>query len=150
MDSTVIQEIANQLGMAVDQAWQFITENLPFYAAMKTIPLITELLISWTVFALFFVASIIALVVCRKERNKRIEEKAEIRKECTYGSGWYSYGAEDWICYLSFKAFIALGVIALICLFVATTVTCIDVPKIIGWSNYPEAMLIDMALKAVG
>ena len=29
MDSTVIEEIAEQLGMAVDQAGQFIAENLP-------------------------------------------------------------------------------------------------------------------------
>lgn len=34
MDSTVIQEIANQLGIAVDDAGAFIQQYLPQYASL--------------------------------------------------------------------------------------------------------------------
>lgn len=37
MDDSVIQEIANQLGMAVDQAGQFIQEQLPNFAALQAV-----------------------------------------------------------------------------------------------------------------
>lgn len=37
MDSTVIEEIAEQLGVAADQAGQFIAENLPDFAVLKAI-----------------------------------------------------------------------------------------------------------------
>lgn len=39
MDSTVIQEIAKQLGMAVDQAGLFIQEQLPSFAALNVVRL---------------------------------------------------------------------------------------------------------------
>lgn len=37
MDPAVIEEIAEQLGMAADQAGQFVAENLPGFAALKAI-----------------------------------------------------------------------------------------------------------------
>lgn len=37
MDSTVIEEIAEQLGVGAYQAGQFIAENLPDFAALKAI-----------------------------------------------------------------------------------------------------------------
>lgn len=37
MDSSVIQEIANQLGMAVDDAGAFIQQYLPQYASLQTL-----------------------------------------------------------------------------------------------------------------
>ena len=35
-------------------------------------------------------------------------------------------------------------------LVIAVFVTAACVPELVGWQQYPEAMLIDMALKAVG
>lgn len=118
MDSTVIQEIANQLGMAADQAGQFITEQLPVFAEMKLWQLTTTLLILLFVFA----ASVICALISYKT--------AHIPSE----SGFHC-------CSWTLAAFSLTALI--IC-------TCISLPDIIGWSQYPEAMLIDMALKAVG
>lgn len=118
MDSTVIQEIANQLGMAVDQAGQFITDQYPMFVEMKLWQLTAPLLI----LALVMVASIICALISYKT--------AYIPSE----NGFHC-------CSWTLAAF---------CLVALIICSCISLPDIIGWSQYPEAMLIDMALKAVG
>lgn len=135
MDSTVIQEIANQLGMAADQAGMFITEQLPNYAALKMMQSLVPLVIIWTLFAIAAIASLIALAVCYKARKKAINGESD---------------NTDWNYFDSFIVFAFIGAIALFIAFIGVCVTGFTVPEIIGWSNYPEAMLIDMALKAVG
>lgn len=135
MDSTVIQEIANQLGMAVDQAGQFITEQLPAFAALKVVQCIVPLVIAWVVFLVLAIVAITAIAMTSKS-VKKAEEK----------HSWRS----DYEDYFSFYVFVFAGVLALVALFVATIVSACAIPDIIGWSQYPEAMLIDMALKAVG
>lgn len=127
MDSTIIQEIANQLGMAVDQAGQFITEQLPSFAAMKAIyPL------SWIIgSAIVAVISTVVFIKCLQAF------KSEAKK---------SIFSED--IDVELTSIVGL-VISAICMIVAVIVLAINVPNFIAWLAYPEAMLLDMALKAV-
>lgn len=128
MDSTVIQEIANQLGIAVDEVGQFITEYLPTFAAMKSsmhgIYVVTEIIVSLlcVVAVVFFVR----IIVKEYERD--------------------AFDFNITIC-VSLSA----AIVIVVCFFcVMVYFFSIDIRGFIGWSNYPEAMLIDMALKAVG
>lgn len=140
MDSTVIQEIANQLGMAVDQAGQFVTEQLPAYAGLKVVQEVVPLVIVGSLFLLFAVVSLVSLAVCARAIRK-------VRKDGNPTS-WLYYDAYS--CYMSFYVFCTAGITALFFLFFVVMLLCFDLSDVIGWSNYPEAMLIDMALKAVG
>ena len=142
MDSTIIQEIANQLGIAADQAGQFIVDYLPQYAAMKMVKPI--------LFVVVMAISIIVLFAsCRfygKKAQKELEEKIEEYKKAEHHY-WEMYpDFEDSlygkIAICAFLALLAEIVIFIVGLFIVS-------PTIIGWSNYPEAMLIDMAFKAV-
>lgn len=114
MDSTVIEEIAKQLGMAVDQTGMFITEQLPQYAALKAMQC-GSLIVGC---ALILLLSGIMLFVSIKR-------------------GW----SEDivWIFGLV-TLFFAVFFVGALLLFGTS---------LMGWVNYPEAMLIDMAMKAV-
>lgn len=129
MDSTVVQEIANQLGMAVDQAGQFITDNLPAFAGMKIVQLEVPLITVWVVFVIALIAAITGFALAHYL----------YKKGTTYDSdGLVLFVGTIFAC------------IAIIALFIALIMTSCNVPQIIGWQEYPQAMLIDMALKAVG
>lgn len=134
MDSTVIEEIAKQLGMAVDQAGQFIAENLPAFAWLKVMQATVPLVISWSLVVLCAIVALVALAVIARLRKKGIRG--------TYGKGWSDY-CVWWV----FVCAMLAGAFALI---VAVLLTGFLIPELIGWQQYPEAMLIDMALKAVG
>lgn len=148
MDSTVIQEIANQLGMAADQAGQFITEQLPAFAALKTIQATVPLVLAWALFLVCAIVSIVAILICRKsvKAEKKRKESDRAEGKITY----YTTYNDDYYCYNSWLVFIVSSIFALIVLFFAILITGFMVPDIYGWSNYPEAMLIDMALHAAG
>lgn len=73
MDSTVIQEIANQLGMAVDQAGQFITEHLPEFAGLKVVQIATPFCIAGALFVVSAMTAIISFIVARKTLKERKE-----------------------------------------------------------------------------
>lgn len=139
MDSTVIQEIAKQLGMAVDQAGQFVTEHLPAFAGLKVIQSVVPLVIVWAMFFILLIAALIALTIAVKTRNKDNKDEEKTK--------WRNRDLDD---YISFWVFVYVGIFAAIILVSAVIFTGCAVPDIIGWSNYPKAMLIDMALKAVG
>lgn len=49
-----------------------------------------------------------------------------------------------------FYVFAFAGIVAIFIFAVCVGLTAINLPNAIGWQNYSEAMLIDMALKAVG
>lgn len=127
MDSTVIQEIANQLGMAVDQAGQFIQEQLPQFAALKAMQNTIPPVGSWSIFAAFLIIGIVFALILKF---------ANIKQDS---------GTEDICLIVIIASFILAGIMLLISLLI----TAVCVPKVIGWSEYPQAMLIDMALKAV-
>lgn len=135
MDSTVIQEIANQLGMAVDQAGQFITENLPDFAGLKAMQAIVPMAILWTVFIVLDIVSITSYITARRSAAKAREEGNRYRSDI-----------DD---YMSFWVFIYTGTSAIVDVVLALFATSICAPELIGWSQYPQAMLIDMALKAI-
>lgn len=142
---TVIQEIANQLGMAVDQAGQFITEQLPNFAAMKIMQITVGLTISWVCFLIPAIVSLSALFIALKHKKSDKEHRGE------YGYKPYGrYGGHDLDDYASFHVFAFAGIVAIFIFAVCVGLTAINLPNAIGWQNYPEAMLIDMALKAVG
>lgn len=148
MNSTVIQEIANQLGMAVDQAGQFITEQLPAFAALKTMQAVVPLALAWALFLVCAIVSIVAILTCHKsvKAEKKRKESDRAEGKSVYSPSYHdAYGYYD-----SWLVFIVSGALTLIALLSAILVTGFTVPDIYGWSNYPEAMLIDMALKAVG
>lgn len=148
MDSTVIQEIANQLGMAADQAGQFITDQLPAFAGLKAMQAAVPLIIVWVLFALCVIVSLSALFICYKAMKKeKLRYKKDKEEEKSVYKCDYKTDLED---YTSGYVFIFAGIAALVVLVFAIIMTGFLAPKIYGWSNYPEAMLIDMALKAVG
>lgn len=127
MDSTVIQEIANQLGMAVDQAGQFIQEQLPQFAALKAMQNTVPIVATWATFGVLFIIGISATIIFVAFNEKMKPD------------------TEDLIIIVIITSFVLSGIMILVA--IATTAFC--VPNVIGWSEYPQAMLIDMALKAV-
>ena len=147
MDSTVIQEIANQLGMAVDQAGQFIQDQLPQFAALKVMQAAVPMIIAWALFAMLVIVSLICLAVCAHYRRKEIDRR-ETDNNITYWERHSRYRT-DWDDYNSFIAFGYIGIASLLVMVCAIFITAFCAPELYGWSNYPEAMLIDMALKAV-
>ena len=140
MDPTVIEEIAEQLGRAADQAGQLIAENLPDFAALKAtqcaVPLVAFLSL---VVILILVARVSGVLLAKARAKKRLKyENGRIKD------------LDDWDTYISFwilvGSLVILGIIILFSfLFVPSCIT-----GLIGWQQYPEAMLIDMALKAIG
>lgn len=133
-DATVIQEIATQLGMAADQAGQFVAEQLPQYAAMRvmraTVGMVPILAICAVVFLL---AALFIVYVVRLNRRKGDDY-----------DGTFAY---------DFLGRFAICVSALVMFFAVAGFfyeLSADLPAIVGWSQYPEAMLVDMALEAIG
>ena len=133
MDSTVIEEIAKQLGMAVDQAGQFIAENLPAFAGLKVMQATVPLVISWSLVVLCAVVALVSLAVIARLRKKGVSRRY---------NNWSDY--EVW------WVFVCAMVAGAFALIVAVLMTGFLIPELIGWQQYPEAMLIDMTLKAVG
>lgn len=128
MDSTVIQEIANQLGIAVDKTGEFIAEQIPVYAQMKAF-----FATSWVIgFAVAFLIAIAAIIICTNAIVKE-DKKSYMDKNDTV-----------------FIVSLACLIAGLFLLIVAIVGLLLEIPEAIGWSNYPEAMLLDMAMKAVG
>lgn len=145
MDSTVIQEIAYQLGMAVDQAGQFITEQLPAFAGLKVMQITVGLTTAWVCFLIPAIVSFVALFVAAKHRKSDREHRGE--------DGYKPYGIYsgcDYSDHEPFWVFVIAGIVAVIVFVIAVSLTAVNLPNAIGWSDYPQAMLIDMALKAVG
>lgn len=134
MDSTVIEEIAKQLGMAVDQAGQFVASNLPAYAMLKATQSITTVVAAWGIVLVFAIITLVSFLCLKRVRSKGVKG--------TYGFNWDGYPQ-------GFVMGIA-GTICAVSLLIVIPMTAANVADIVGWQQYPEAMLIDMALKAVG
>lgn len=140
MDPTVIEEIAEQLGMAADQAGQFVAENLPDFAALKATQCAVPLVAFLSLVVILILVAIVSGVLLAKARAK---------KRLKYENGRIK-NLDDWDSNISFwilfGSLVILGITILFSfLFVPSCIT-----GLIGWQQYPEAMLIDMALKAIG
>lgn len=132
MDKTVIQEIANQLGIGADRAGDFITTYLPQYAALRTWQEVFSVAFAWFLAALLAIA--LAAVV-----------KAKARAKAKAGDDWRYSDKESYD-----TAIFAIACIASGFLVFAIINTAITVPNIIGWSTFPEAQLISEATRALG
>ena len=144
MDGTIIQEIADQFGMAVDQAGQFITTYLPDYAALKCMQCTVPIAILSVVTLLMVIASLISLAVFLKaygQEKGKVAENSHVR---------WMRGKPLVDDFGSFWVFSITGCVAVV-LLIALAITIGNlVPHVIGWQSYPEAMLIDQAVKAIG
>ncbi|MCU7584568.1 hypothetical protein N1614_04295 [Adlercreutzia muris] len=140
MDATVIEEIAKQLGMAVDQAAAFVSANLPAYAGLKAMQAAVPLAIVWSLVLLFALIAAVSLSLAARERRKCMAEDDRPR--------WHS--THKWENYTDAAVAAIAASVGAVFLVIAVLVTAVCVPEFVGWQQYPEAMLIDMALKAVG
>lgn len=132
METTVIQEIANQLGMAADQASIFIATYLPDYAALQVIGETVDLvgkLIALVALSCAFMAAVLKL----RSMYARVELEDD---------------DSDYALVCRILLFVLGGFAAVASLALLTSI-CSDIPRIIGWSNYPEAMLIQEVLEKI-
>lgn len=122
MDSTVIEEIANQLGMAVDDVGTFIQSILPSYAGMQIVNNLIPCILAGVaiVFCVFFMVHLI------KDGKKPFMDR---RYEDDIRAILMCVGA----------ALIILSVVVL----------CFTVSNIIGWAMFPEGKFFDMILNSI-
>ena len=129
MDKTVIEEIAKQLGMAVDSTGQFIQEILPQYAGMKAVSNAT-----WAIAFLVIMAVLVVFAL------KSLKAYREIDRE-EYRSIWgYERDKEDYF----WKTAVPLFVATLLLLF-----ACDGIIQALSWTLFPDAKLLDMAIEAI-
>lgn len=129
MDDTVISEIGRQLGMATDQAGQFIETYLPQYVAMKVV---TDTVVLCMLLGLLVVLGVCWGIVFRTYRKKKSTSRLASEYE----------GYET--------ASSVIGIVFCVFAFVVIIITATLVPNIIGWSQFPEAMLIEKTLDVIG
>lgn len=125
MEETVIKEIANQLGMAVDQTGQFITAYLPQYAALKT----------WS--DIFVLSMMLLVTVAFGVASAKLYKHYLALKE---DGKWNDFDEYAQIA----------GIASGFCAVVFVIVSMFLVPEIIGWACFPEAQLIREAMSAIG
>jgi hypothetical protein len=121
MNEKVIEEIANQLGIAVDQASQSLEQIIPQYVGLQTMYCGI-----WSVAALILVVlSAIALKIAFKKYKENKD---------TYDEDTYIWAT------ISFSA---LGAVATAFLIYASS-------NFLGWLLFPDAKVMDMVLSAIG
>lgn len=133
MEPKVIEEIAEQLGMAVGEAAKFIEDILPQYAGLQVVDNIVPAVIS--------LAACVACVFAIK-KNAEVIKKAK-EKYKSNEIRWYS----DYCSATGFPW--AVVWIAAFVLLVAVFVFSCSAGDAIGWALFPDAKLLDMAVKAV-
>lgn len=123
MEATVIEEIAHQMGMAVDTAAQFVADILPQYAALMA----WERGVVCAVLAVLLVLCIIATVKYTKWAKKE----------------WNEYCTDEEFIILFFVGAaltLAVLVIALAC----------NISTMGSWYFFPEAKLLDLVITRIG
>ena len=121
MDSEVIKEIANQLGMAVDSTAQFISDILPQYASMKSIAHGSYAAICLIVLIIF---TGIAFFLIKRGTDK-----------CTH-----QYDRETYLISSIFPMIIA--VLAMLFLIA-------EIASVLMWTFTPDAMFFDTVIKSI-
>ena len=125
MDETVIQEIANQLGMGVDKAGDFIAANLPQYAALRLWSDVSMLVL------LLFITVVLGIAAALLYRHHAALE--------TKGK-WSDFDEyAEWA-----------GVAGSLFLIAFVIAAILMIPEIIGWACFPEAQLIREAMNMLG
>ena len=130
MNETVIQEIADQLGMAVDQAGVFIQTYLPQYAMIKAINIFIPMLI-------FTIILIIVYVIMYRSYRSYANNQIERGRTTTF---------KKYLDDNHYQAFLAVIGYTVLC------ITCfvLFIPEVIGWVAFPEAQLIKDCMTAIG
>lgn len=121
MNEKVIEEIANQLGIAVDQASQFLVQIIPRYAGLQVLD-----------YGIWAVATLILVVVAAVVVKIGFEKY----EECDY-----SYEEEMW--------FWIIGISLVVGAF-ATAGFLYFEQQVAGWLLFPDAKVMEMVLSAVG
>lgn len=125
MDKTVIQEIANQLGIGVDRAGDFITTYLPQYAALMI----------WS--DVFTLAVLLLMTVALGIASAKLYKHHKALRADDEWSNFDDYAAWTGV----------VGVLLAIAFLIAVMLL---VPSIIGWACFPEAQLIHQAMGMLG
>lgn len=130
MDEKVIQVIADELGMAVESAAQFMADILPQYATLKVI----ELSISTVFFGLLLIICLVAIAILTR---KFIKKELFVYK---YSNGEIERQTTDFG-----LTIVVIGIVALTCLGFLS----LPLVDLIGWALAPEAKFFDMVLGKV-
>ena len=127
MNEKVIEEIANQLGIAVDQASQFLVQIIPQYAELQ--------MLNYGILAVAALILVIIAVVVAKIGFKEYRECAGSDDiwHCIDDTTWF------WVTLTSFT----IGA-------VATAAFLYFTQQVAGWLLFPDAKVVEMALKAIG
>lgn len=131
LDSTVIQEIANQLGIAVDQVWNFAPEygRMIFERSLYG-------LIGMIIFTL--ISGIIAVTSIVKF-NKHLKAEEESDKTTDDEYGWN-------ICLLVLTCIL---VVVFLVSFVALIVSLFFFGDTLAWLNHPQAKLVETVVQQI-
>lgn len=127
MNEKVIEEIANQLGIAVDQASQFLVRIIPQYAELQ--------MLNYGILAVAALILVIIAVVVAKIGFKEYRECAGSDDiwHCINDTTWF------WVTLTS----LTIGA-------VATAAFLYFTQQVAGWLLFPDAKVVEMALKAIG
>ena len=127
MNEKVIEEIANQLGIAVDQASQFLVQIIPQYAELQ--------MLNYGILAVAALILVIIAVVVAKIGFKEYRECAGSDDiwHCIDDTTWF------WVTLTS----LTIGA-------VATAAFLYFTQQVSGWLLFPDAKVVEMALKAIG
>lgn len=133
MDATVIEEIANQLGMAVDTAAQFVADILPKYA---TLQIIEDL---GFVFGSLLLIGIVCAIL------KGVDKWAQKQVEATKDLSYYEKFNQETYRFVMIVLMVVAG-IATVVLFPLCISYIVDA---ITWGVCPEAKLLELAISKV-
>lgn len=127
MNEKVIEEIANQLGIAVDRASQFLVQIIPQYAELQ--------MLNYGILAVAALIFVIIAVVVAKIGFKEYRECAGSDDiwHCINDTTWF------WVTLTS----LTIGA-------VATAAFLYFTQQVAGWLLFPDAKVVEMALKAIG
>lgn len=127
MNEKVIEEIANQLGIAVDQASQFLVQIIPQYAELQ--------MLNYGILAVAALILVIIAVVVAKIGFKEYRECAGSDDiwHCINDTTWF------WVTLTS----LTIGA-------VATAAFLYFTQQVAGWLLFPDTKVVEMALKAIG
>lgn len=122
MSEKVIEEIANQLGIAVDQASQFLAQIIPQYAGLQVLN-----------YGIWIVATLILVVVAAVVVKIGFKNFMECEYYDTNSQMWW------WIFCIS----LLVGAVATVAFLYFTQ-------QVTGWLLFPDAKVMEMVLSAVG
>lgn len=133
MDATIVQEIANQLGMAVDATSEWLSTALPLYAGYRTTVAVAWIVIS----AVVVVASLLAATILYRRTKAAIVRENESK-------GYRAF--YDWFDHFAALACIIVLAICTACFLIPLL---INIDTFVRWWFFPEGATLDMVLKAV-